>query len=131
MDKFFKVDDGIYRSARPDEFGLIEALGIKSRLVLEDYLFRDEYPVDTFFHFPMSGFKMPTVDILKLNLRVIEQAKKPLLINCQHGVDRTGIVVAAYSIKVQGWSINSAWEEAQRIGMSKFIWWWKECLETI
>jgi hypothetical protein len=128
MDKFYKVADGIYRSARPDDFSLLKSLGIKSRLVLEDYVQQDG--LTEIFHYPLSGFMKPSVDDIESLIFTIDE-RKPLLINCQHGVDRTGIVVAAYRIKVNGWSIDKAWEEAQRIGMSKFIWWWKECLETI
>jgi hypothetical protein len=130
MDKFFKVDDGIYRSARPDDFSLLKDLGIKSRLVLEDF-FKNGLVLDSMLHYPMSGFKKPSMGILNFNLLRIEKAPKPLLINCQHGVDRTGIVVAAYRITVNGWCEEKAWEEAQRIGMSKFLWWWKECLKNI
>jgi hypothetical protein len=130
VDKFYKVDDGIYRSARPDDFSLLVDLGINSRLVLEDFLSLPNYQCEL-HHYPLHGFKKPNPIHVVWRLEWIRDAKKPLLINCQHGVDRTGIVVAAYRIKVNGWSIDKAWEEAQKIGMSKFLWWWKDCLKNI
>ena len=37
-------------------------------------------------------------------LAIIQKAPKPVLISCRAGVDRTGVVAAAYRMLVQGWS---------------------------
>lgn len=44
-------------------------------------------------------------------LAIIEKAPKPVLINCRAGVDRTGLIAAAYRILVQGWSAKAATAE--------------------
>lgn len=41
-------------------------------------------------------------------LAIIEKAPKPVLINCRAGVDRTGVIAAAYRMLVQGWSAKQA-----------------------
>jgi hypothetical protein len=132
MDKLFQVNDRIYRSARPlsEDSPIIAALGIKSRLILEKY--STAFPFNLVERYePMSGYKLPTPENLQRLVKLIMGADKPLLINCQHGVDRTGIVVAAYRIIVENRTINDAWKECEARGMSKFLWWWKKCLKNI
>jgi len=41
-------------------------------------------------------------------LAIIEKAPKPVLISCRAGVDRTGVIAAAYRMLVQGWSAKRA-----------------------
>lgn len=44
-------------------------------------------------------------------LAIIQKAPKPVLINCRAGVDRTGIIAAAYRMLVRGWSAQEAIKE--------------------
>lgn len=44
-------------------------------------------------------------------LRTIKEAKKPLLIHCWHGSDRTGVMSAAYRIVFENWSKEEAIKE--------------------
>jgi hypothetical protein len=46
-----------------------------------------------------------------LVLAIIREAPKPILINCRAGVDRTGIIAAAYRVLLQGWSRKQAISE--------------------
>src|SRR5512146_492195 len=41
-------------------------------------------------------------------LAIIQKAPKPVLISCRAGVDRTGVITAAYRMLVQGWSARQA-----------------------
>ncbi|MGH8171488.1 MAG: fused DSP-PTPase phosphatase/NAD kinase-like protein [Steroidobacteraceae bacterium] len=41
-------------------------------------------------------------------LAIIQRAPKPVLISCRAGVDRTGVIAAAYRMLVQGWSAKRA-----------------------
>lgn len=43
-----------------------------------------------------------------LALAIIHQAPKPVLVSCRAGVDRTGIVIAAYRVLVDGMSAEQA-----------------------
>lgn len=49
-----------------------------------------------------------------LALAIIHEAPKPVLVNCRAGVDRTGIVVAAYRMLVEGMSAKQAIAEMNR-----------------
>lgn len=42
--------------------------------------------------------------------------KKPVYIHCRHGEDRTGMIVAVYRVKKQGWPAEKAIEEWKSLG---------------
>jgi protein tyrosine/serine phosphatase len=46
-------------------------------------------------------------------LAIIEKAPKPVLISCRAGVDRTGIIAAAYRVLIQGMSSKDAIAELE------------------
>lgn len=46
-------------------------------------------------------------------LAIIEKAPKPVLISCRAGVDRTGIIAAAYRVLIQGMSSKEAIAELE------------------
>jgi protein tyrosine/serine phosphatase len=50
-----------------------------------------------------------------------DPANQPLYVHCRHGQDRTGIVVAAFRMKQQGWSLADAEAEMQSFGFND-IW---------
>src|SRR5512133_509606 len=47
-----------------------------------------------------------------------DPANQPVYVHCRHGQDRTGIVVAAYRMKQQGWSLADAEAEMQAFGFN-------------
>lgn len=120
------VSSVLYRGSRPqvDDFkGQLAQM--KSIVDLEgDDVSATEYTSVpegvTFFWCPISlpdiyaeGFPAPLVDYA---LAYIEAAPKPVYVHCQHGEDRTGLLVAAYRIKKQGWAPQQAYQEALRYG---------------
>jgi tyrosine-protein phosphatase SIW14 len=54
-------------------------------------------------------------------LTVIATAPKPVLLHCQHGQDRTGLIVACYRVKVSGWTKQAAWAEALKFGYRNWL----------
>ena len=40
-----------------------------------------------------------------------DEGNQPVLVHCQSGVDRTGVVVALYRVEVQGWPVDRALRE--------------------
>lgn len=57
-------------------------------------------------------------------LSVIHEAKnKPIYVHCEHGKDRTGLVIALYRIRHEGMSIEDARQEWQKMGHNGF-WDW-------
>jgi protein tyrosine phosphatase (PTP) superfamily phosphohydrolase (DUF442 family) len=47
-----------------------------------------------------------------------DPANQPVYVHCRHGQDRTGIVVAAYRLRQQGWSQKDAETEMQAFGFN-------------
>jgi protein tyrosine/serine phosphatase len=47
-----------------------------------------------------------------------DPANQPVFVHCRHGQDRTGIVVAAFRMKEQGWSLKEAETEMQSFGFN-------------
>lgn len=52
---------------------------------------------------------------------MVDPANQPVFVHCRHGQDRTGIVVAAYRMKVDKWSLPDAETEMQAFGFND-IW---------
>jgi protein tyrosine/serine phosphatase len=130
--RFDVVSDGLYRGARPDAAGLqaLADAGVTTVLDLED----DDAAVDneravadglglTFISKPMSGFWAPddgeVNDILAL---LADSSNRPLFVHCQHGQDRTGLLIALDRVFNEGWSPADAHAEMMAHGFHKILW---------
>ena len=51
-------------------------------------------------------------------LLIIETGTDPVFVHCQHGADRTGIIIACYRIRHNKWTSKQALLEAKKYGMS-------------
>jgi len=69
---------------------------------------------------PMRGLVAPTDAQVARVLELIETAKAPVFLHCEHGADRTGTVVACYRITSDGWPTGRALSEAESYGLSMF-----------
>jgi tyrosine-protein phosphatase SIW14 len=118
----YPVTPSIFRGPQPKndlEFHFLHNIGIKTILDLENEFGEAawerrqcEAAGIRFYSMRMSAFLTPdhgTVDAI-LALLATKEAW-PLLVHCKQGVDRTGLVVALYRVKVQGWSKEKADEE--------------------
>lgn len=132
--------EGLYRGDRPTDFGLIEELGIKTILNLEneaeamdaEAMMAKACQIACYYELPMSEWSRPTFSQLIQALQIILHCEKPMLIHCLHGYDRTGYVIAAYRIIVQGWSVDRAYKECIAEGHKwLWYWWWKRSLKEI
>lgn len=65
-------------------------------------------------------FVVPDRNLLLTGISLMEWALKAgmgaILVHCQKGHDRTGLEIALFRIRVQGWSVAEAFEEAVRMG---------------
>lgn len=119
LPNFHKVSDELSRGAQPDREGFIHLreTGFKTVLNLrglhtDRWLIRD-------LGFSYQRIRMWTWDPEKEDisrfLRIMAYAKcmgtLPVFIHCLHGSDRTGCMVAAYRVRVQGWSKDEAIKE--------------------
>jgi protein tyrosine phosphatase (PTP) superfamily phosphohydrolase (DUF442 family) len=113
---FHAVQQGVlYRSAQLNEAQferLGRTYGIRSVLNL-----RGAHPGDTWyngelatartlgiehFDYPLSAERVVSEVQIEQILEIVRRAPKPLLIHCQSGADRTGLVAAAYEYAVAG-----------------------------
>lgn len=68
--------------------------------------------------------KIPPHEILSDFLLFAEnmrKQKRPFLIHCRQGKDRTGFLVALYRIEIQRWTPQNAWEEMRLYGHAVFM----------
>ena len=115
LPNLYRVTPQLYRSAQPTAEGLrsAEKLGIRTVLNLRALHSDDELAQGTGLvleRVKINTWSMDEAEILA-GLRVILRAKGPVLVHCQHGADRTGTLLAAYRMVVQGWPRTEALAE--------------------
>jgi protein tyrosine/serine phosphatase len=71
----------------------------------------------TLEHMPFSDKSLPPADVFDRFLAVLrDPARRPVLVHCEQGFHRTGILVAAYRIGVLGWPVERAVAEMEESG---------------
>ncbi len=63
-----------------------------------------------FVSLPWAGYACPE-DIVEDFLRIARADEGAVLVHCEYGKARTGLLVAAYRILLQGWSVQDAVDE--------------------
>jgi protein tyrosine phosphatase (PTP) superfamily phosphohydrolase (DUF442 family) len=115
-----EITPTLYRSAQPERGGFtaLEQRGIKTILSLRAN-HRDE-PLAKgtaliLLRVPINTWNIREKDVVAA-LRHLRQAEKngPVLLHCQHGADRTGMISALYRILYQGWSKEAAIAEMRQ-----------------
>lgn len=120
LENFYRLDGRVYRSAQPDDDGFREAaaLGIQSVLNLRDH--HDDRREArgtglTLYRVEMEAGDIRREDVVRA-LRVLKDARGPILVHCWHGSDRTGLICALYRIVFQGWDRAEALRELREGG---------------
>lgn len=68
-------------------------------------------------HLPFSDRSAPPADVFDRFLALVrDPACRPLLVHCEQGFHRTGVLCAAYRVAECGWSLDRAIEEMIRLG---------------
>lgn len=68
-------------------------------------------------HLPFSDDSLPPGDVFERFLDVVRHPEnRPVLVHCEQGFHRTGILIAAYRIAISGWPIERALDEMRRAG---------------
>ena len=116
-----RVTAQLYRGGQPTAEGMkrLHEMGIKTVVDLRTFHSdRDEIGETPLEYAHIRMFAMlPTHDDLIAALRVITDAERtPVFVHCLHGADRTGIVIAAYRIVVEGWTKDEAIDEMRNGG---------------
>lgn len=111
-----KVSEKLYRSAQPTAEGMRNAkkLGIKTVVSLRAFHTDQDEIGNTGLGYERLSFKTwhpEQEDVVKFLKVVSDPARGPVLLHCQHGADRTGMMSAIYRIVVQGWTKEEAVRE--------------------
>ncbi|MBA2525059.1 MAG: tyrosine-protein phosphatase [Pyrinomonadaceae bacterium] len=127
LPNFHRVDDLVYRGAQPKSGGLdlLRQLGIKTVVNLRDDDARAKQEEAgarmaglQYFNFPFERWGRPQDKEMEQVLAIINNpANQPVFVHCQHGADRTGVVIAVYRITHDGWTSEQAKAEAKRFGL--------------
>lgn len=81
-----------------------------------------------FYDFALSNFIPPTPYLTQEIINLIT-ASEGVYLHCRHGKERTGFIVAAYRMIVQGWTFDTAYAEWKAMGC-RWPWYvlWKQAL---
>jgi len=125
----FQVAPRFYRSARLDEEDLprLRSLGIRTVVSLRAFHSDTRLLGDTGIgavRVPMLTWSIDDDEVVRA-LRAIRTAETrgPVLLHCQHGADRTGLVTAMYRMVVQGWPREAALDELLNGGFGYHSMW--------
>ena len=121
LPNFARVSDGLYRGAQPTREGFegLRAMGVRTVINLRDHHSDAPLLADLdirYVEIPCDAWRMddaPVVLFLKL---ATDTACQPVFVHCQHGSDRTGVMVAAYRVVVQDWDPALAEAELPNFG---------------
>ena len=125
-----QVDTKLWRSGRPEssEFSDIKKF-FKTVVSLEgereDLKEADELSPVCLISKPITFEEIYFTGITQLYLSNILNAiggdETPVLVHCEHGEDRTGLVVACYRVQVNHWTKEEAWAEALKYGYRNWL----------
>lgn len=119
-----RIAPGVYRGAQPgaDGYATLKKMGIRTVIDFRTTE-NDKQQVEKA---GMRSISVP-IEMSRDGLRekvdrvvalMADPANQPVFIHCRHGQDRTGIVSAAYRMKVEGWSLKDAETEMQAFGFN-------------
>ena len=126
LPNFAQIAPGLYRSAQPTALGMrsAQALGIKTIVNLRAFHSdRDELAGTglRYFHVRVHAWHPEVEDIVAFLAVALNPVNQPVLVHCEHGADRTGMMVAAYRRVEQGWTVDEALAELPRFGFHE-VW---------
>ena len=121
-----RVTWNIYRSAQPTSRGFknLEKLGIKTVVNLR--AFHGDRLTGTSLRgirIKMNAWHPEEEDVVQAMRVLLDESGEPYLVHCQHGADRTGMIIAAYRVVVQDWRREDAVDEMVNGGYGYHLIW--------
>ncbi len=133
--------EAVYRSGQPkkEDWDYLEKLGIKTVIKLNEFsdiesaaeeikLANDHHinvipiymqPEDLPHNLDLSAH--PDENVLNQAVEALENSKRPVLVHCSHGKDRTGLVVAVYRVRYKNYCTEAALKEMEHYGTSSSL----------
>lgn len=129
-----RVCPNVYRGAQPlsEGYSTLKRMGIKTVINLRTTA-SEKQAVEAAgmksVEFPLGVVKDVNPKTVNAIIDVMTNPdNQPVFIHCRQGQDRTGIMVAAYRMKVDGWTLRDAEAEMQSFGFNNI---WVELKEFI
>ena len=121
-----RVDDGLWRSGQPtaEGFAAARAMGIRTVVNLRSAHSDRDLAAGTgleLVEIPTHQWDVDEGDLAAFLKIATDPARRPVLVHCAEGRDRTGVAVAAYRRVVDGWTAHRALEEMRAYGAAP---WW-------
>jgi len=146
------IADGVYRSGQPKgeaDWNYLKNIGITTVVKLnkfssdadeaEEFLMAKErnikvipiyMPPDDFPH-NLNPWASPDLKDLLQATEVLEnRGNGKVLVHCSHGKDRTGLVVAVYSVRNKNFCKDAAYEQMKHYGASSMLFGIKPALDN-
>jgi protein tyrosine/serine phosphatase len=120
---FYKVNDDVYRSGQLNKYNLeyyIKTHNIKTILNLRGkstkQYYTNEMNISNKYNIVHIDYQISNRNFLDFNktshiINIMKNAKKPLLIHCAGGADRTSLAAALYQYEIEHKSIKQSKEE--------------------
>lgn len=109
------MDKKVWRSSQPTSAGF---KSIQNEYHVQRVLNLRRYHSDRWLardwehHHLRLGTSTVSDEEVREALRILTSSDRPTLVHCLHGSDRTGVVIAAYRMVVQGWSKERSIDES-------------------
>ncbi len=119
----YQVSPDLYRSAQPTAIGfggMQQQLGIKTVLSLREFHSDAELAAHTQLRLqsvPMLTFSFTAEQVVQaLKIVIAAHRTDKVLVHCEHGADRTGLVMAMFRVVAQQWDKEKAIAELENGG---------------
>lgn len=118
----YQVTSSLYRSEQPKRFSVteLENLNIRTVINLRDWHKDDKVLGKTgirLIHVPIKTWNIHDQQIAQALIEIDKGRQYgKVLVHCQHGADRTGLVIAMYRIIYQHWPLEKAKLEMKQGG---------------
>lgn len=122
-----RIAPGLYRGAQPLNAGYATLRKMGIRTVINLRTTENEKKIVEragmrSIEVPLAMFNNGEMDKVNMVVALMaDPANRPLFVHCRQGQDRTGIVVAAYRMKIEGCSLAMAEAEMESFGFNN-IW---------